>query len=191
MTTELSAHTVDLAAEQRKIIRFSGLAFLFCCLVLGSSYICLPKYFEFPVGLPERMAFAAQTNLFILAWVLLGVRMVSKRRFHSATDSIGSAYSSPSPAIRVQVAFLQNTLEQSVITAGGYFALATLLSGPALALIPSAAALFAVGRLTFLVGYPNGAGARAFGMAVTAIPTLASYVLAGALLMAQLLQHRL
>jgi hypothetical protein len=36
-------------------------------------------------------------------------------------------------------------------------------------------ALFGLGRVTFLHGYPQGAGGRAFGVATTAIPTVGAY----------------
>ena len=58
------------------------------------------------------------------------------------------------------------------MAAGVHLALASLMTGPSLFFIPAAVALFAVGRSTFLRGYPKGAGARSFGMATTAIPTV-------------------
>lgn len=51
-------------------------------------------------------------------------------------------------------------------------ALSTLLTGPALALIPTLVVLFAIGRVTFPLCYPEAAGGRAFGIAMTAIPTV-------------------
>lgn len=168
---------VDLEAEQRKIIQRAIFAFIFCALVLSGSYLLLPRLFGFPTGLAECIAFALQVDVFVLIWIVIGVRMVSKRRFRSAADNPGSAFASPSPAIAVQVAFLQNTLEQAVAAVGAHIALATLVSGPTLALIPGAVLLFAVGRITFLRGYPHGAGARAFGMVTTVVPTIALYML--------------
>src|SRR3546814_18738634 len=101
--------------------------------------------------------------------------MVSRGRFHSAIDNPGSAFAPPSPAIAVQVAFLQNTLEQAVAAVGAHLALATLISGPPLALIPGAVFLFAIGRLTFLRGSRQGAGARAYGTVTTVIQPLGAY----------------
>lgn len=166
---------MDLKAEQRKIIRRALAAFAFCALVLLGSFLLLPRLFEFPSDLAERIAFALQADIFVLIWIAIGVRMVSKGRFHSAADNPGSAFSQPSPAIAVQMAFLRNTLEQAVAAAGAHLALATLISGPALSLIPGAVFLFAIGRITFLRGYPYGAGARAFGIVTTAIPTIGAY----------------
>ncbi|API61537.1 ribosomal protein L11 (plasmid) [Tardibacter chloracetimidivorans] len=165
----------DLEAEQRKIIRRAAVAIVFCVLVLAGSYLLLPRLMAFPTGLAQRLAFALQADLFVLIWIIIGVRMVSRGRFHSAIDNPGSAFAPPSPAIAVQVAFLQNTLEQAVAAVGAHLALATLISGPLLALIPGAVFLFAIGRFTFLRGYPHGAGARAFGVVTTVVPTIGAY----------------
>lgn len=117
------------------------------------------------------MAFALGADVFVFLWIVLGVRLVARGPVSPAADSRGSAFAPPSLVIAVPVAFLQNTLEQAVVAAGAHLALATLLSGPALALISTAVVLFAAGRLTFLIGYPKGAGGRAFGIATTALPT--------------------
>lgn len=173
---------VALAAEQRKVIWNSVTALIFCAVVLAGGYLVLPLYFQFPTDLSDRLAFVLQADVFVFLWIALGVRMVARGRFHSPADNRGSAFAPPSPVIAVPVAFLQNTLEQAVVAVGAHLALATLLSGPALSLIPTAVVLFAIGRLMFLIGYPKGAGGRAFGMATTAVPTAGGYVLAIALI---------
>lgn len=89
-----------------------------------------------------------------------------------------AACSPPSPKTPVPAAFLQNTLEQSVITIFTLLALVLLLSATALPLIAASVFLFGIGRVPFLAGYPHGAGARSFGMAVTALPSLLASVLA-------------
>ena len=177
---------MDLPTEQRKILWRSAGAFVFCVGVLGAAYVILPAFFRFPVELPQRLAFVLQADLFIFLWVVVGIRMVAKGRFYSAVDNRGSAYGPPSPKLAVRVAFLQNTLEQAVTAMGAHLALATLLSGPMLALVPAAVVLFAVGRVTFFIGYPKGAGGRAFGIATTAIPTAGGYALAIVLIISRL-----
>ena len=175
---------MDLRAEQQKIIRHAVAGIIFCTLVLASGYAILPRYLEFPVRLADRLAFALRADVFVFLWILFGIRMVARGRFHSAADIKGSAFGPPSAQISVRVAFLQNTLEQAILAVGAHVALATVLSGPALALIPTAVALFAIGRLTFFIGYPKGAGARAFGMVATVIPTVGAYALAIGLMIA-------
>lgn len=176
---------LDLVAEQRKIVTRSAGALVVCGLTLAAGYLLLPRLFEFPVDLSDRLAFVLQADLFIFLWIVLGVRMVARGRFYSAADNRGSAYGPPSSRIAVPVAFLQNTLEQAVIAVGAHLALSTLLTGPALALIPTAVVLFAIGRVSFLIGYPKGAGGRAFGIATTAIPTVGAYLLAIVLIFAR------
>jgi hypothetical protein len=163
---------LDLRAEQSKIVRNALLASLFCALVLAGAYFGLPLLFSFPTRLDERLAFVLKADLFIILWLAVAVRMVSRMRFVSADDNRGAAYAPPSPRLAVKAAFLQNTLEQSVIAIGAHLALATLIEGPALALIVGAVALFMAGRAAFLSGYPRGAGARAFGMVTTALPSI-------------------
>lgn len=173
-----SGAVLDLPSEQRKVVENGLKSLIFCSLVLLGSYHLLPRYFSFPMDFAGALKLALRANLLLFLWVVFGVRMVARGRFVSAADNRGSAYSRPSPHIAVPVAFLQNTLEQAVIAAGAYLALATFLTGPALALIPGGVLLFAIGRLSFLKGYPRGAGARAFGMVTTALPSIAAYILA-------------
>lgn len=78
----------------------------------------------------------------------------------------------------MQAAFLQNTLEQAFVTLLAQLALVLLLGAASMPLVAASVLLFAIGRITFLAGYPKGAGARSFGMAVTALPSAVSFVLA-------------
>jgi len=160
-------------------------ALIVCTAGLTLGYAILPRWFHLPIDLPARLAFALRADLFVLLWAVLGIVLVALGRGRSAADIGGAASSPPSPAIAVRVAFLQNTLEQAVIAAGAHLALATLLEGAPLALILAAVALFGLGRLAFLVGYSGGAGGRAFGMALTFLPTGAGYALAIGLLLAR------
>jgi len=175
---------MDLRAEQRKVRRAAFASLLFCAAMMGAGYWILPRLFQFPTELAERLAFAVRADLFVLLWVLIAVRMVSRGRFNSPADIGGSAAGPPSPVIAVKAAFLQNTLEQAVLAAGVHLALASLIAGPLLSLIVVAVILFAVGRVTFFLGYPKGAGGRAFGMVTTVLPTLAGFVLAIVLMLA-------
>lgn len=168
----------ELRAEKRLVVRNGLLACCFCAVVLLAGRLLLPWVVTSPADAMGALALAMQANLVVFAWVVVGVRLVSHGRYLSAEDSRGSAFASPSPRIAVQAAFLQNTLEQAVIMAGATLALATLLSGPDLAFIPLAVVLFSIGRISFLLGYRDGAGGRAFGMVVTMLPAVAGYVLA-------------
>lgn len=167
---------LDLAVEQRKIRRNVLFAAVLCAVVLLGACCFLPNFFEAPEALVDRLSFALQADLFVLVWLVVAVQMVSSGRYRSVADNRGSAFGPPSPRIAIKVAFLQNTLEQSVIAVGAHLALASLVTGPSLFFIPAAVVLFAIGRVAFLTGYPHGAGARGFGMATTLIPSMVAYV---------------
>ena len=73
------------------------------------------------------------------------------------------AASPPSPAIAVRSAVLQNALEQAVFAFGAHLALAAVLRGPQLVLLPPLVALFLVGRVAFAAGYRKGAPRLRYG----------------------------
>lgn len=177
---------VDLAREERAIRLAGTAALLFSGAAFAAGYYVLPRLFAFPTDLAERLAFGVQASAFVLLWVVVGVLMVSTGRRRSAADIGGSAAGPPSGALAIKSAFLQNTLEQAVLAAGAYLALATLLSGAWLSLIVVAVALFAVGRILFYVGYPRGARGRALGMTLTMTPTILGYPLVVVLLVLKL-----
>jgi hypothetical protein len=169
---------MDLRKEQRRVVQSILGATVFCALMLAGGWLIVPRYIELPVDVAARLAFALRADVFVFFWVLVGVGMIARGRLFSAADIGGSASGPPSPKLAIRVAFLQNTLEQAFLAVGAHLALATLLSGPALALIPVAVVLFGVGRVAFFAGYSRGAGGRAFGFATTVLPTCAGYVLA-------------
>lgn len=166
---------VDLPAEQKRVRRKAVLAVIVCLLVLAPVTLGLPLWFAFPTGLAERLAFVLRADLVVALWVVVAIRIVAKIRFDSREDNAGSAFSPPSPRLAVPAAFLQNTLEQALIAIMAHLALATTAGEAPLAYVLGAVALFCVGRVTFLRGYPHGAGGRAFGIVTTVIPTLGAF----------------
>jgi hypothetical protein len=169
------AKSVDMAAERSGIRRRAAAAFLLCAVVLGVATLWLPEQIELPRETAPRLAFAARASLLVMLWVAVGVGMVSTIRRYSAPDNPGSAFAPPSERLKVPLAFLQNTLEQATMTSVAFLALATVDGDAPLGFIMGAVVLFAAGRITFLRGYPLGATGRAFGMAMTALPTLAAF----------------
>ena len=166
---------VDIPTEQRRIRQQAVRSFLLCAVFLGAAIYWLPQWADFPNETGSRIAFALRADIFVTVWVLIAVRLVSRIRFVSAEDNAGAAYSPPSPRLAVRAAFLQNTLEQAFIATVAYLALATVEGEAPLAFIIASVVLFTVGRLTFLRGYPGGAGARAFGMVTTTLPSLGAF----------------
>ena len=169
---------MDLAAEQRQIRKRSALAFLLCAAVSAGCVLFLPQIISYPVALADRLAFAAQTSVVYFLFVLAAVRLVSSGRYGSEADIGGAAKGAPSPALAVKAAFLQNTLEQSFLAVGAHLVLGSLADGRWLGLLIASPVLFTIGRVSFYHCYSSGAGARAFGMATTALATLTLYLVA-------------
>ncbi|MBI2770474.1 MAG: MAPEG family protein [Burkholderiales bacterium] len=178
----------ELRQEQRKVHWRSGAAAVVCAVTYGLAYLFLPNLLHFPDDLDSALTFGAGASLFIVLWIMVGIGLVSRGRRLSAQDIRGSAYGQPSPRIAVYAAFLQNTLEQATVTIILLLAVLLLLRGQAMPFVGASVVLFAVGRVAFLRGYPDGAGARAFGMALTALPSVVAFVAAVAAVVTRILR---
>jgi len=167
---------IDMAAEEWAIRRDTSIALVVTVAAFFAAYRFLPGVVEFPEDIGEALGFAA------LAWavpafvLMVAILMVSTARRFSAADIGGQAAGPPSEKLAVKAAFLQNTLEQAVLAAGFYLALAAVATGPWLALLPTAAALFVTGRALFYFGYTRGAKGRSLGMSLTMLPSVIGYL---------------
>ncbi|WP_454909528.1 MAPEG family protein [Variovorax gossypii] len=178
----------ELRQKQRKVLRGSGAAAVVCAVMYGLAYLFLPRMLHFPDDVDSALTFGAGASLFIVLWIMVGIGLVSRGRRLSAQDIRGSAYGQPSPRIAVYAAFLQNTLEQATVTTILLLAVLLLLRGQAMPFVGASVVLFAVGRVAFLRGYPGGAGARAFSMALTALPSVVAFVAALTAVITRILQ---
>jgi len=129
------------------------------------------------VSTAERLALAARWLLVPALCLMVGVGAAASRRFLSAA-MIDGARSSDDPVFDINLRYNLNTVEQLCLAAIAWIGLVLVLALPArdLSLIPVLAGLFAAGRFTFWVGYLAAPWARAFGMAVTLLPTAAALV---------------
>jgi hypothetical protein len=171
----------DLRSEQRGVVLGVVIAIVAAAVVLGAGWTILPFTPPRVVMPGERLAYAIRVDLFVLVWLLIAIARVGNIRFLSADDIRGSGFAPPSPRLAMASAFLQNTLEQVALAVPAHLALAVSMRGVELVVIPLLAALFSVGRITFWIGYPRGAAARAFGFALTFMPTVLAWVTAVAL----------
>jgi hypothetical protein len=166
-----------MAAEERAIRRASMLATVVSAVAFAGAYWLVPGLGEMPTAPGERLAFAA-TCWAVPGFVLLvAIMMVSTERRFSPEDIGGQASGPPSTRLAIKAAFLQNTLEQTVLVGAFFFALAAVAGGAWLSLLPVAALLFVVGRILFYRGYHRGAQGRSLGMALTMMPSALGYPL--------------
>jgi len=177
---------VNLSSDQRSILIYAIAAIAFATTVLAMAYAWLPAESVGGSGAMEtadRLAYALKWDLLIFLWLAGCVRAVSSGRFRSPADIRGSAFGPPSPKIAVQVAVLQNSLEQTILAVGGHLVLATVLYGQELVLIPTLVALYLIGRIAFALGYAKGPAGRSFGMSLTGATVIAAFGIAITLLL--------
>ncbi len=119
-----------------------------------------------------RLRVAAWSVLCASIALCVCIARLAKHRFFTPVDIDGSGLTEGSARAKLLQALLQNTLEQLCLAGAVYFAAALLFPLAWLAAVPSAAALFLVGRVLFFARYERGAPARAFGFALTFYPTV-------------------
>lgn len=147
------------------------------CVTVLVSTTCLYRGTAAPTTLAERLIATARADVFVLCWLAATIGNVARLRFFSADDIAGSGSGTATAEVGRAKALLQNTLEQVVLSVPVHIALAVLVAS-SVPLIVALAALFAIGRLLFWIGYAKGAQARAFGFALTFYPSLAGLIIA-------------
>jgi len=172
---------IDMVAAERAIRRDTTLATIITLIGFLAAYWVFPIVGALPTAPSERLAFAAMCWAVPCFVLLVAITMVSTARRFSPEDIGGQAAGPPSDKLAIKAAFLQNTLEQTVLAGGFYFALAAVAGGPWLALLPVAALLFVVGRVLFYRGYDRGVEGRSLGMTLTMMPSVLGYPLVAGL----------
>ncbi|HWE47944.1 MAG TPA: hypothetical protein VG407_18140 [Caulobacteraceae bacterium] len=121
----------------------------------------------------SRLAYVGRWLLAPGLTLLIGIHGAARRGFFR--DAIDGTRTPASNALEINLRYNQNTLEQVVLAAIAWSGLAVTLPVERLALIPAMAALFVVGRISFWIGYQIYPIGRAFGMVLTATPTIGAY----------------
>ena len=121
-----------------------------------------------------RLAFASHWLMVPGLALLAGIVVASRRGF--IADAIDGIRLPLSHSLEINLRYNQNTLEQTVLAAIAWINLSLMLPQERLVLIPAAAFLFGFGRAAFWIGYLIYPTARAFGMVLTVVPTIAGYI---------------
>lgn len=124
--------------------------------------------------LATRLAFAVRWLLAPGCTLLAGIQVAAGRGFHA--DAIDGTRNPRSHALEIALRYNQNTVEQALLAAIAWLGLAVSVPHAGLVFVPAMACLFVVGRVAFWIGYLVFPIARAFGMVLTALPTIAAYV---------------
>jgi hypothetical protein len=165
-----------LSLARKQLIGLAGALPAFVVVVLTARYASMLFGFAaLPADdIAARLAFAAHWLLVPGLALLAGVWAAGRRGF--IPDAIDGTRSPLSHSLEINLRYNQNTLEQAVLAAIAWINLGMVLPQERLVLIPAAAFLFGFGRAAFWVGYLIHPMARAFGMVLTVLPTIAAYL---------------
>lgn len=110
-------------------------------------------------------------------FIIVCIARLAKHRFFTAQDIDGSGLTQGTDKAKQLQAILQNTLEQSVIAIGVYYASLSVASPAINGSVLGCLLAFSLGRLLFIKGYSKGAVGRALGFTLTFYPTIVLAVL--------------
>lgn len=163
----------SLARKQR--IGLVGAAAAFLALFLLFHFA--PRLFA-GVKLPSddpasRLAYAARWLLAPGVTLLAGVWAAARRGF--LPDAVDGTRTPLSHSLEINLRYNRNTLEQTMLASIAWLGLSLALPRDRLCLIPAMAVAFVLGRITFWIGYLVHPMGRAFGMTLTAVPSVAAY----------------
>jgi len=161
---------------RKQLLLLLGAAPAFAAVLLVLLHA--PHLFAF-VALPQddtasRLAFGLRWLLVPGLALLAGIQVAGRRAF--VPGAIDGTRAPESRSLEINLRYNLNTLEQSLLAAIAWMNLCLVLDHAQLVLIPAMALLFGFGRITFWIGYRLHPLARAFGMVLTALPTLGALV---------------
>lgn len=156
----------SLKADHRHITiqMVAGFTFTLIFLGLGYSFFHIDNVSTFA----QRMALTIHWGSMLALIVLLSILDVGIRRYRGSEARRDGVITD---RLRIPIACLTNTIEQSFAAILVYLGLAITLPETALQLIPLMVILFTIGRICFYVGYTIKPIWRAFGFSMSMLPT--------------------
>ena len=176
---------MGFTGKQRAVVRSASLAAVIVAATVAAALL-IPSS-ALPVNEPAaRLVWLLPWTLLPLLALMVSVARLANHRFSTAEDIDGAGLTVGTQRVQILRAILQNTLEQTVLALGAYLIAAVVLPHGWLRLLPAAATLFALGRLSFTLGYGRGAAGRGLGFGLTAYPTFALLITLAVILLLRL-----
>ena len=170
----MAAHDAAFRRKQRIVVAQSIAAALVVALVSVRAKSLFATTVPDADDLATRLPFAVRWLLAPGCALLAGVQVAAGRGFHP--DAIDGTPTPKSHVLEIALRYNRNTVEQALLAAIAWLGLAASVPHAALAFVPAMGCMFVAGRITFWIGYLVSPTARAFGMVLTALPTIAAYV---------------
>ena len=163
--------------ENRARVRFSigvGLTLMALILTCGMYLFPAGDETEFPTNL-EKLVFTLKWQSLSVMMLLFGIGAVGRVR--ASTSAIDPVYGKGEQLLYVEARYLQNTVEQLILSTTGQLILSVYVSAAVLTrIIPVLVILFVVGRFLFFFGYKMDPLKRGYGFSMTFIPSVLVHI---------------
>ncbi|XP_052765553.1 transmembrane protein 79-like [Mya arenaria] len=123
----------------------------------------------------DRLIFTLQWQALSVLTLLFALRGVAQKRY--GTKAMDPLNGNNENAVKFEARFLQNTLEQLILSVFGQLVLCTHLTEATPRVIPVLVCLFVIGRAIFWMYYKKAPLKRATGFLLTFIPSMLINVL--------------
>jgi len=152
----------DLRRQQAATIVSISIAFPVAIVLWLGTYYLLPPVADM-ADMLARLVFSLKCScVAILFCFVTGIEAVAHERLRSAAIDPMSGYETN--RMRVNIRYLQNTLEQLVVFVAGLLGLAVYCSdGSSMRAVAATTVVWIVARIAFWIGYHHGAAQRGFG----------------------------
>lgn len=165
-----AADTEAFRAERRAVLRNMALGVAVSVAVILAGKFVYPPAVPDSDAVPDRLTCYWPWLALMAAPLVIGISYLARYRFRSPEAIDGG--DSDDPRYRHARAYLQNTLEQTVLAVMVHLALLATLPYDWLNLVPVMVLWWVFARIVFRLAYAHGAAARAFGFAATYYPTV-------------------
>ena len=159
--------------ENRARVRFSirgGLTLTVQILTCGMYLFPAGNETAFPTNL-EKLVYTLKWQPLSVMMLLFGIGAVGRVR--ATTTAIDPVYGNGEHLLFVEARYLQNTLEQLILSTTGQLILSVYVSAAVLTrIIPILVILFVVGRFLFFFGYKMDPLKRGYGFSMTFLPSV-------------------
>ena len=168
--------TRSSSEERAAVARGMATGAILSIFMFTIGMLALPpgKQQDFPTRLEHLIYTLRWQSLTAITFLFGIVRIASMRFFTTAMDPLSGK---GEYLIAVDTRYLQNTLEQFLLSVTGHVILSTYLSAHMQSrAVPSLVVIFVTGRVLFYVGYSQSSVKRAAGFAMTFYPSVAVHL---------------
>jgi len=153
----------DFRVERRGAIVSIVISLVIGLLLWVAVYELLPPFAAMPELVLPRLVLALKCScVAVLFSLVLGVEAVAHERLNSPAFDPLVGYETR--RLRVNLRYLQNTLEQLVVFLPGLFGLALYCTdGSSMRAVPATTVVWVVARIAFWIGYHSSSAMRGIG----------------------------